>query len=274
VYYVNLYRLRNIMKTFGRVKSVGKMFSGCWPRVSDVIMNNMEQILRKNKENNTTMIKEFLLLRRAFNQTVEDNDAIVQLLGQIATFGSPIDFVTAIEVCYNWVSGDFQSSSYIKYPANSNYDDNTEPVQPMDCDIDDAMYDDRYSDIDNDDDDYVTEETSLIAKCDQYVDIAMLETAAELSPRQRSLLCNPLIDNPYDMRTKDRIELLVVWQKLLKADCSNNPTTMTEYIAALNEDAKYHARVNAEVLKVARLVGMTTTGAARQQATHCSLNGL
>ena len=75
---------------------------------------------------------------------------------------------------------------------------------------------------------------------------------------------------PTDIRSlspSDHNKLLSFFKSILEDDAKDIQHSMKEYQSALEADAEYWGRVDAEILRDAAVVGMTTNGAAKYSAT-------
>ena len=120
-----------------------------------------------------------------------------------------------------------------------------------------AEYNRAVSEHDDDDDEYRPQ-----------LALSDLEDAAGLTPAARALLRHPQVHDPYMLSAQDRAVLAEALLRLLGADGSGDSrSNMVRYKSALAEDAKYYARIDAQTLKKAAVIGLTTTGAAKHGAT-------
>ena len=78
--------------------------------------------------------------------------------------------------------------------------------------------------------------------------------------------------DPLKLERKDKILLMEFWANLLYVDSlSKNDSAISKYQRALAIESKYFARVDADVMKNARVIGMTTNGAAKYSETLSQL---
>ncbi len=89
------------------------------------------------------------------------------------------------------------------------------------------------------------------------------EALAGLSDAALALLRNPALVDLHKLNKADRLIMAEAMLQLLCADGSDgSQSNMEQYKMAHAEESKYYARMDAETLKAAAVIGMTTTGDA------------
>ena len=94
----------------------------------------------------------------------------------------------------------------------------------------------------------------------------------ELPDHLRGLSKISATHDPLKLQRKDRILLMEFWANLLYGDSlSKSDSAISKYQRALAIESQYFARVDADVMKNAAVIGMTTNGAAKYSETLSQL---